>query len=52
LADTVEEKSAEKGTYQQIFGEVQFKNTPLENIKLAFTVLAPLITSFLPQVLK
>jgi hypothetical protein len=52
LAATVEEKSAEKGTYQQIFGEVQFKNTPLENIKLAFTVLAPLITSFLPQVLK
>lgn len=52
MAAAIEEDSKEKGTYQQIFGEVRFKNTPLENMKLAFTVLAPLITSFLPQLLK
>lgn len=51
VAAVIEDESLEKGTYQQIFGEVKFKNTPLENLKLAFTVLAPLITSFLPQVL-
>ena len=48
-ASTIEETAAEKGTYDKIFGEVRFKNTPLENVKLALTVLSPLLTSLLPS---
>lgn len=48
-AAIIEENAVEKGTYNLIFGEVQFKNTPLENVKLALTVLSPLITSILPN---
>lgn len=34
---------------QSILGTVKFEGTALDNLKLAFTILAPLISSFLPD---
>ena len=34
---------------QTVLGTVKFEGTALDNLKLAITILAPLITSFLPD---
>lgn len=39
----------EKPWYKELFADTKFEGTALENLKLAFTILAPLLTSFLPE---
>ncbi|MFI5151333.1 MAG: hypothetical protein ACHQRM_16500 [Bacteroidia bacterium] len=37
--------------YTALFGEVKFEKSGIENLKLALTLLAPILTSFLPKTL-
>jgi hypothetical protein len=39
----------EKPWYKDLFSDTRFEGTALDNLKLAFTLLAPLLTSFLPE---
>jgi hypothetical protein len=39
----------EKPWYKDLFGDTRFEGTALDNLKLAFTLMAPLLTSFLPE---
>jgi hypothetical protein len=49
IAADLEEKEIVKGTYNALFGVTKFESSPLDNLKLAFTILAPLLSSFLPK---
>ncbi|HXD94793.1 MAG TPA: hypothetical protein VNX01_16415, partial [Bacteroidia bacterium] len=37
--------------YTSLFGDVKFEGSALENVKLALTIIAPILTAFLPKTL-
>jgi len=39
----------DKDWYTSLFGDIRFEGSVLENLKLALTIVAPIITSFLPN---
>lgn len=41
--------TAPTGWYTSLFGDIKFEGNALESIKLAFTIIAPILTSFLPN---
>ncbi len=49
LASDLKEPEATPAWYTSLFGEIKLEGTAVENIKLALTIVAPLLTSFLPN---
>ena len=50
LAADLKEADATPAWYTSLFGEIKFEGNALENIKMALTIIAPLLTSFLPNI--
>lgn len=49
LASDPEYVPQDKDWYTSLFGDIKFEGSALENLKLALTIVAPIITSFLPN---
>jgi len=48
----LDHEHAENDIYKQLFGDTQFESSPLNNFKLALTLMAPIISGILPEGLK
>ncbi len=48
----LDDNHAENDIYHKLFGDSQFESSPLANIKLALTLLAPILSGFLPAGMK
>lgn len=48
----LDDSHAENDIYQKLFGDTRFESSPLTNIKLAFTLLAPILSGFVPMGIK